>query len=382
MPWKPIATMTLRSEFIHLALNDTVPFKRLCERFQISRKTGYKWLARYENDPHASLADQSRRPAHSPARTTDTVTQHILALRRQHAAWGGRKIHHRLVALGIKQVPAPSTITHILHRHGLISAAASEQAQPWQRFEHDHPNALWQIDFKGYFDTAAARCHPLTLLDDHSRFNLTLTACAKPDTDTVKTALTGVFERYGLPVRINADNGAPWGSPRETQHGLTALTVWLIRLGIRISHSRPYHPQTNGKDERFHRTLNAEVLNGQAFDDLSHAQRAFDRWRPVYNEQRPHEALDYQTPVSRYQPSLRALPQTLPDIAYSQDDHVITVGWDGVVKFAKQKFKVSNALQHLPIALRAAPEQDGAYNLFFCHQRFGSINLQNHKCEP
>jgi transposase InsO family protein len=315
-------------------------------------------------------------------RTADSVVQQVIALRHQHAAWGGRKIHHRLVALGVQRVPAPSTITAILRRNNLISDAASALAQPWQRFEHDHPNSLWQIDFKGYVDTASARCHPLTLLDDHSRFNLTLTACAQPNTATVKTALTCVFERYGLPVRINADNGAPWGSPRETQHGLTALTVWLIRLGIRISHSRPYHPQTNGKDERFHRTLNAEVLNGQAFHDLAHAQRAFDQWRPIYNEQRPHEALNYQTPVSRYQPSQRTMPPTLPAIEYSQDDHVITVGWDGVVKFARQKFKVSNALQHLPIALRADPEQDGAYHLFFCHQRFGSIHLQDNKCEP
>jgi len=379
MPWKSVATMTLRSEFIQLALGQTCPFNQLCERFRISRKTGYKWLARSQQNQLANLHDQSRRPLHSPSRTPAAVVQQVIALRLQHPAWGGRKIYHRLLALGVKQIPAPSTITHILHRQGLITPEASAQAQPWQRFEHAHPNALWQIDFKGYFETAAARCHPLTLLDDHSRFNLTLTACAQPNTITVKTALTQVFERYGLPVRINADNGAPWGSPSDTRHGLTALTVWLIRLGIRVSHSRPYHPQTNGKDERFHRTLNAEVLNGQAFANLAHAQRAFDQWRPIYNEQRPHEALDYKTPISRYQPSLRTLPATLPEIVYSEDDHVITVGWDGVVKFAKQKFKVSNALQHLPIALRADPEKDGTYNLFFCHQRFGCINLQDPK---
>ena len=382
MPWKPIATMNLRSEFIQLALNQACPFTQLCERFHISRKTGYKWLARYQQDHLISLEDQSRCPLHSPKRTPDSVVQQVIALRHQHDAWGGRKIHHRLLALGVKQVPAPSTITNILHRHGLISDAASELAQPWQRFEHEHPNSLWQIDFKGHFETAAARCHPLTLLDDHSRFNLTLTACAQSNTDTVKIALTCVFERYGLPVRINADNGAPWGSPSDTRHGLTALTVWLIRLGIRISHSRPYHPQTNGKEERFHRTLNAEVLNGRAFDNLMHAQRAFDQWRPVYNEQRPHEALNYETPISRYQPSQRILPRTLPPIAYSEDDHVITVGWDGAVKFAKQKFKVSNALQHLPIALRADPKQDGVYDLFFCQQRFGCINLHENKPVP
>ncbi len=379
MPWKPVATMNLRSEFIQLALSKKTPFNQLCAHYNISRKTGYKWLARHHQDQLASLEDQSRRPLYSPTRTPASVVQQVVTLRRQHTAWGGRKIHHRLLALGVKPVPAPSTITNILHRNGLITHEASALVQPWQRFEHDHPNSLWQIDFKGYFDTACARCHPLTLLDDHSRFNLTLTACAQPNSDTVKTALTQVFERYGLPVRINADNGAPWGSPRETHHGLTALTVWLIRLGIRVSHSHPYHPQTNGKEERFHRTLNAEVLNGQAFHDLAHAQRAFDDWRPIYNEQRPHEALDYQTPISRYQPSHRSLPLSLPEIAYSPDDHVITVGWDGVVKFAKQKFKVSNALQHLPIALRADDKKDGTYSLFFCHQCFGRISLHQPK---
>ena len=376
MPWKPSDTMHLRSEFIMLALQRQQSFSLLCERFNISRKTGYKWLARHQANQPVSLENQSRRPHHSPRCTLEPQVQQVIALRQQHPAWGGRKIFHRLSALGLTSLPAPSTITDILHRHGLITPAASEQAQPWQRFEHEQPNALWQIDFKGHFETASARCHPLTLLDDHSRFNLTLTACAQPDTDTVKNALTGVFERYGLPARINADNGPPWGSPSASHHGLTALTVWLIRLGIGISHSRPYHPQTNGKDERFHRTLNAEVLRGRVFPNLRHTQNAFDHWRQVYNEQRPHEALGFAVPISRYQPSLCAMPATLPEITYREHDHVVTVGWDGAVKFANKKYKVSNALHRLPIALRADTTQEGVYDLFFCQQRFGCIDLR------
>lgn len=158
--------------------------------------------------------------------------------------------------------------------------------------------ALWQIDFKGYVDTTGGRCHPLTLLDDHSRFNMAIGARALQESSTVREQLIEVFRTYGLPVRINADNGAPWGSPREPRQ-VSALAMWLIRLGIRVSLSRPYPRQTNGKEERFHRSLKAEVLNGKSFTDLVQAQAAFDHWRQIYNHQRPPQALGMATPASR-----------------------------------------------------------------------------------
>lgn len=143
------------------------------------------------------------------------------------------------------------------------------------------PNALWQADFKGHFETLKGRCSPLTVLDDHSRYNLVLQACGNTRTATVREHLEATFRRYGLPVRMNFDNGAPWGSPSQPGQ-VTELGLWLIRLGIRLSHSRPYHPQTNGKEERFHRSLKAEVLNGKSFEHLAHAQPAFERWRQIY----------------------------------------------------------------------------------------------------
>src|SRR5262249_28011286 len=158
--------------------------------------------------------------------------------------------------------------------------------RPYQRFEHDAPNCLWQMDFKGHFATQTARCHPLTVLDDHSRFAVGLQACPDQRTETVKDRLTHIFRRYGLPQRMTRDNGSPWGS--DADHRFTPLTVWLMRLDIRVSHSRPYHPQTQGKDERFHKTLGLELLRDRFFRDLAQAQRCFDDWRYVYNLQRPH----------------------------------------------------------------------------------------------
>lgn len=239
--------MSLRREFVELARQSDANIRALCRRFEISPKTGYKWLNRYTQQEASTdaLRDRSRQPHIQPSRSTPELEAAVVALRQTHPAWGGRKIARRLQDLGGTTV-APSTVTAILHRHGLIHPAASEAATPWSRFEHAAPNTLWQIDFKGYFTTPAGNCHALTLLDDHSRFNLVLSACARTDADSVQPVLTDVFRRYGLPVRINADNGAPWGSPSLAARGLSRLSVWLIRQGIRISHSAPYHPVWTG----------------------------------------------------------------------------------------------------------------------------------------
>lgn len=374
MPWQENSAMSLRLEFVKLAQQEGTNVRELCRRFAVSPKTGYKWMKRAAEGSQ-SLADRSRRPLSSPRLSRPELEAAVVQLRRQHG-WGSRKIAHRLLALDGTEV-APSTVTSILHRHGLIGQTASEAATPWTRFEHDAPNSLWQIDFKGDFPTLAGRCKALTLLDDHSRFNLALTALTDTGAHVVRPLLEEVFRRYGMPVQINADNGPPWGTPNAAHHGLSQLSVWLIRLGIRVSHSRPYHPQTNGKLERFHRTLKAEVLAGRSFEDLPSAQRQMDHWRPVYNLQRPHEALGMETPAQRYRVSPLAYPAELPAIEYSPGDTVVRVNAAGGFTFAGRRFRTSEALRGLPIALRPVDGQDGCFDVRFCHQRFLQLDLRH-----
>ncbi len=375
MPWQPRDLMDTKREFVELALQEGANRRELCRRFGIGAKAAYALLARYAQEGDGAFKPRSRRPHVSPLRTPAAMEETLLELRRDHPAWGGRKLARRLAELGHRDVPSAATVTAILHRNGLITPAASAAAQHWQRFEHPEPNALWQIDFKGDFAAGQGRCYPLTVLDDHSRFNLALQACSGVATTTVQPHLAQVFQRYGLPVRLNADNGAPWGSPRLPGHGLSELSVWLIRLGIRVSHSAPYHPQTNGKIERFHRSLKTEVLAGRSFADLQQAQSAFERWRGVYNHERPHDALDLQTPARRYRPSPRSYPQTLPAIDYPDEDTVAVVTWNGEVAFKGNKLRVSSALLKLPIAFRADATRDGCYDVFFCHHRFMRLDL-------
>lgn len=300
----------------------------------------------------------------------------VVALRQRHPAWGGRKLARRLQVLGHRAVPAPSTITAILRRHHLLTATESAKHQACLRFEHPTPNALWQMDFKGWFKLPTGPCHPLTVLDDHSRFNLLLRACATQQGRTVQAALTDVFRRYGLPVRMTMDNGPPWGS--DATHVLTPLTVWLMRLGIAVSHSRPYHPQTQGKDERFHRTLAHELLQYRVFQDLPHAQWHFDRFRDIYNLERPHEALGLEVPASRYQPSVRAFPDRLPAVEYAPGDVVRKVDENGILSYRGRPLRVSKALHGYPVALRPiAP--DGTLAVYFCQSRVAIVQLREPK---
>ena len=377
MPWQERDTVSNRLEFVQLALQEDSNIRELCRRYEISPKTGYKWLTRFQESEGqaAALHDRDRRPHSSPERTAPDVERAVVKLREQHPAWGGRKIARVLLKRGTAKLP-PSTVTSILHRHGLITEEATRRATPFQRFEHPEPNALWQMDFKGDFTTLQGRCHPLTVLDDHSRFNLALNANGRTTASDIQPQLQVLFERYGLPVRINVDNGPPWGGAEAVEHGLTHLTVWMIRVGINVSHSRPHHPQTNGKIERFHRTLNDEVIAGHNFADFQQVQRAFDHWRPIYNSERPHDSLDLGTPIERYRPSPFRMPRRLPDIEYHSGDVVLKVTAPGYVRFRGRKWPISRALNGLPIALRAHPEFDARFDLYFCHQRFGSIDLK------
>jgi transposase InsO family protein len=374
MPWQEVTRVSSREEFVQLATQAGSNRRELCRRFGISPQTAYKWLRRYEAEGPQGLEDRSRRPHRSPRRTEAAIEQEVIRLRAEsRSCWGGRKLSRQLINQGGRQV-APSTVNSILRRAGLIDPALSAAATPWQRFEREGPNELWQMDFKGHFPLVnGGRCHPLTVLDDHSRFSVVLNACANERADTVQTVLTAAFRRCGLPGSMLMDNGPPWGYCHE--HSWTALSLWLVRLGIKVTHGRAYHPQTQGKDERFHRTLQFELLRHFNFTSLEHCQREFDRFRDRYNLERPHDALGLDTPASRYRLSPIAFPENLPPIEYPAGLEVRKIHNEGRLSYRGHQFRVSKALRGLPVALRPVPEADGQCEVLFCHQVIARIDL-------
>jgi transposase InsO family protein len=360
MPWMEHNRMTLRQEFGLLAAVPGTEISALCRRFGISRKTAYKWLGRYQSEGAVGLADRSRRPHGHPWQTPAAMVEQVLAVRAQYG-WGGRKIHHALVVQGVVEAPSPSTITAILARHDPDDPVTTLGNPParWQRFVAARPNDLWQIDFKGPVPVQDGTCAPLLVLDDHSRFVVGVQASPDMQSTTVQAVLTELFHRYGLPARMLGDNGGPWGS---SHHGvgvpLTRLTAWLIRLGIAVSHSRPYHPQTQGKIERCFRTLGAEVRTRTATTSRTVLQARFDAWRADYNHLRPHEALDHQPPISRYRLSARSFPAELPPLLYAPSDVLARVSAQGFIRLERKRYFISQVIPGDPVAVR--PTADAA----------------------
>jgi transposase InsO family protein len=300
------------------------------------------------------------------------VEAEVLRIRAQsNDAWGGRKIAKVMERTAQAVVPAASTITQILRRHGKLEERAREHPGPYQRFEREQPNELWQMDFKGDFATGRGRCHPLTVLDDHSRYALGLQACGNERDATVRERLVGVFRRYGLPDAMLMDNGSPWGD--SGGQPFTSFSVWLMRLGVRVTHGRPYHPQTQGKDERFHRTIKAEVVQGRHFRDLAECQGAFDTWRHVYNYERPHQTLDYATPSERYRPSNRSFPEQLPAVEYGPGDLVRKADEDGHISFKNHHVRVGRAFSGQFVALRPTTTE-GVFSVHFCTKQIGTLD--------
>jgi transposase InsO family protein len=379
MPFREVSRMDARLEFVMLASAEGANVRQLCGRFGISPTTGYKWLERWRRAGPAGLLEQSRRPQHSPSRSVAATEDAVLSVRTEHPAWGGRKIARRLKDLGHTEVPAPSTVTAILKRRGVELGTFGGGQSAFTRFERTRPNELWQMDFKGHVALQAGRLHPLTVLDDHSRFSVVLSACADERTETVKQQLTVAFRRYGLPEQLITDNGSPWGDGPGSP--FTPLGVWLIEHGIRISHSRPYHPQTMGKDERFHRSLKAEVLSGPAFADLAAAERAFERWRNVYNTQRPHEALELAVPASRYQPSPRDYVEIVAPFEYAPGDLVRRVQQGGHVSFLGRAVKLPKAFRGKAVAFRPTIH-DGVFDVVFRTQTITTIDIRPLDCRP
>ena len=374
MPWRERSVMDERGEFVRLAMMEGANRRELCRRFGISADIGYKWLARWRAGDRA-LGDRSRRPHESPLRSSAEMEARVLAVRDAHPAWGARKIERWLADRGAA-TPAVSTVHEILHRHGRIDPLGPSGDRAHLRFEKAAPNLLWQMDFKGWITlTGRQRCHPLTIVDDHSRFAPCLKACADQQTETVRAHLETTFRRYGLPEAIFVDNGSPWGDASGERW--TRLGVWLLKLGVDLIYSRPYHPQSRGKNERFHRTLKAEVFALRRFSDFAQVQRALDAWREVYNFERPHEALGQATPASRWSPSPRSMPKHLPMVEYDAGEIVRTVSsTKAYISFKGRLWKVPQAFRRERLAIRPL-DVDGRYGLFFASRQIATIDLTN-----
>lgn len=379
MAWKG-SVEEQRAEFLAEFTAPGANRRAVCRAWGVSAKTAYKWLARGREEGEAALRDRSRRPGHSPSRTDERMEARIVEVRRRHPAWGGRKIAALLEREGVDGVPHPSTITGVLRRAGCLGEVV-KRAWKVERFEREKPNELWQMDFKGHFAVGdGTRCHPLLVLDDHSRYCVGAEACQDERSGTVEAALTGIFRRYGLPESMLMDNGAPWG--RDPRQGHTRLELWLIRLGIVVLHGRPRHPQTQGKLERLNRTLGAEVLAGcGSVASCAAMQPELDRWRPVYNGVRPHEALEMQVPASRYEASGRALPGKLPPIEYEEGDAVRRVQKGGWINYRGREYRLSRGLAGSPVAIRPS-EGEAEAAVYFCSARIALLDERTGQTRP
>ena len=373
MSWKECDSVSERREFVQLASVPGANISRLCERFNVSRKTGYKWLKRFREAGQAGLRDRSRKPKNSPWRTPAEIEQAVLNVRGKHPHWGPFKIRRLLQNQGMGPVPAASTITSILHRNGCITAEESSKHKPLGHFQRATANELWQVDFKGEFKlTGDQWCYPLTLLDDHSRFSLGIFACGNQRRLTVQEYFRRVFDRYGMPHSVYVDNGNPWGTTHTgVRH--TQFTVWLLRHNIEVIHGTPYHPEGRGKLERFHRTFQQELLQDRQFTSMIEAQRQFDPWRQMYNTERPHQALDFDVPASRYEVSPRRFCDQPEDYDYSERFTVRKVNRGGIISLGGKKYWISAAFRGEHVGLSPG-EKDGVWDVYYRRFKVGVMD--------
>ena len=372
MGWKERTVKQMREEFVRRVLAREKSNAALCREYGISRPTGDKWLRRYQEN--APLSDRSRAPKTQPRRIAPEVEASIVQLRRQYPALGAEKLHKMMENMGCENLPCARTFNNIFARNHLISKEASLAAKHIQRFEKEQPNVMWQTDFKGHFALAnGVRCHPLNILDDHSRFCLCTEALENETFLAVKPVLERVFSEFGLPFSLLCDNGNPWGTSQST--GYTAFEVWLMELGVLTLHGRPLHPQTQGKQERFNRSFTRECLAGKTFRDLADAQKAFDDYRAFYNTVRPHSALELAVPASVYSTSPRPFPSHIEHWEYGNDCQLCKVKQTGYFSFEGQGYFLSEAFRGKYIAVRES-HLPGQITLLFRQFRIGRIDRE------
>jgi transposase InsO family protein len=364
MPWKQTNVMEQRTRFLSLAQTKTRPVSSLCRAFGISRKTGYKWLKRAQEQPFFEcLKDQSRRPRLLTNKISGPVETLLVQLRQRHPCWGARKLL-RIFSEQHPQHPAPCerTVNRIFFRNGLIDPEAVTN-KPFQRFERPRPNDLWQMDYKGEFAFGARDqyCFPLTVLDDHSRFNVLLDAHTGVSWRQTQASLIQAFREYGLPVQILTDHGSAWYATSAQRQPWTQLTVWLMRLGIEIIYSRIRHPQTHGKVERFHRTLKYDLIKRRQYGSLHEIQTSFDHFRREYNGLRPHEAIGLKRPEQHYTASLQRYPEKLPPLEYPERAKTKKLSSCGTLAYRGRYWFVSEALANQVVMLKEQTDQVQVY---------------------
>lgn len=360
MPWECRTVKEQREAFAKLAALSS-NFSALCREFGITRRTGYKWLERYEaGEP---MTDRSH-AAERPNRTPPELEAEILAFRLGHTKWGGKKIKEELEKKLQRELPSVRTIANILLRNGQIDPAESAKRQAYTRFQMDNCNDLWQADFKGEFRTEDQQyCYPLDILDDCSRFALASKAYTATS-NVVLPTFRDVFRQYGLPRAILTDNGAQFAGAHG---GITQFERWLMDLDILPIHGRVMHPQTQGKIERFHRTMKAELLTGAQFTDCDSVNAALLRWLDEYNYHRPHEALGMKYPGQVYTPSNRVYPEEIPAYTYDGKNRVTKVNSWGYARFAGYQVYLSEAMINQYVEFR---HSDDGERFIACYRNF------------
>ena len=340
MPWKMVDVSEQRMQFVMRAVSGKEKLAALCREFGVSRPTGYLWWRRYQQTQSlTALGERSRRPHRCPRQTAGWKEERVVALRQQ-TGWGAKKL--QVILREEEQIALPvRTIHRILDRHGLVAEDAHGPAP--ERFERAAPNQLWQMDTKGKYPLANGECHPLALVDDHSRFAVGLYALRALTTEQAYPCLVQTFERYGVPEAMLMDRGSLWWSA-SNGWALTWLSVRLIEQGIRLVYGRVCHPQTQGKVERFHRTVGGELRHHGVPERVEQWQPALDQVRYNYNERRPHEALGMQRPAERYRPSERAYQPQPRAWEYPQGSEVLRLNTQGSLVAGRARWFVCKAL--------------------------------------
>jgi len=374
MAWKECGVWEERSRFVHEWNSGNWNMAELCRIYGVTRKTGYKWVERYEAWGLGGLRDLSRAPQYHPNEVPEEVEEEVLALRGKHPYWGARKIRAWLeqAHAGVG-VPVVSTIGSLLKRNGLtVPRKRRPTARPSSEpLAHaDGPNRVWCADFKGWFRTAdGMRIDPLTITDGYSRYLLKCQVVAAADTLHSKPIFEAAFREYGLPERIRTDNGAPFGSNGDS--GLTGLSVWWIKLGIRPERIEPGKPEQNGRHERMHRTLKQATAAPPAAN-RRRQQESFDEFRLEYNEQRPHEALGQIPPAQRYRPSVREYPERLAEPEYPGEWERRRVAQGGQFRWWRAHVFAGHALEGETIGLE--PLEDSCWRVWFSFYELGILD--------